>query len=133
MILTIDPGTKHIGWAIFDSVRLYTCGLARSASKDLAESLHATYIRIPKEHKIDLVLCERPTTRGKENPAREQDLIDLGIAAGASLSLARGSRWGLVKPSTWKGSQPKEICTERILESLTAYELAVLNSVNCPN
>lgn len=73
-ILALDPGTKHLGWALYDSARglLETgvCFLRGTDVDDRCEQARQELIRLlPAECKVDVVATERMFATGHNSDA----------------------------------------------------------------
>lgn len=132
-ILTVDPGTRLIAWAVGDTPgpQLRASGLEHLRGAELAERvvaagglLHALVGRWRPERLV--VELPRPYSRA---PVRASDVVDLALFAGACLVAAQRDEEieaVLVPAVAWKGSVPKPIHQARLLERLPATALAQL-------
>lgn len=61
---------------------------------------------------------------GQQQKGDQNDLIDLAVTVGryAERAASCGFRVTLVKPRAWKGQLPKDVCWQRVRETLSAYE-----------
>lgn len=107
--LAIDPGARP-GWAVFDGLTLIAAG------KGLAP-----------RRKIDVLVIERPESRGGNTRTPVDHLISLAIEAGRALGRHEGDgvavRWA--KASEWS-PVPKPVRHRRARARLVAGELEVL-------
>ncbi len=145
MIVAIDPGTRHLGWAVSDlagrALRYSGCSDAPTAlDLDAAAALHATTI----QRAVGLV--ERASGGGayprplvflesmryaRDRATTPQTLLDVqtvGCLTAATVGPVR-----LVPPERWKGSTPKMIFHERMIGALDEIErgflrIALLNT-----
>lgn len=109
-LLAIDPG-ERTGWAYF-----YGDELARAGYGTKEEVLRFA-------EAIDLVVIERPMWYGRDNKVDVNDLIELAIFVGeVKHQYRRIARVELVMPVTWKGTVPKEIHNQRVLQTLRGFE-----------
>ena len=110
-LLAIDPG-RTTGWAYFFDGQLQKAW-ACSQEEALVAQLH-----------VSDVLIEKPCWYGKDNKVDANDLISLGVFVGQLKQLyeSRDAMVGLVLPVTWKGTVPKKIHNERVLDALTSEE-----------
>ena len=127
-VLAVDPGVKATGLAFFDDYNLVGVTLARARSLELMiqalESARPVEMGVP-----EIVIIERPVVYrrgGKGDPA---DLISVAIVAGAAACTFGRGTWTetkFVEPRTWKGSVPKNIHNERIIDRLDDEERKIL-------
>lgn len=124
-VLSVDPGSKGLGWARWLDGQLIMMGYSRSAAKDIEERAIAHALAIPGP-RVDVAVVERMTLYPgqSKSQAAANDLLDLqligGYVAGACLGL--GGRLKAVRPSEWKGQVPKEIMGRRIVSRLHQVE-----------
>lgn len=116
-LLSIDMGVRernqNLGWAYFVMGELCRAGLGNDYK----------FLR-----KLDLVVAEVPRWYPYKNKGDVNDLIDLAVGVGEVKGLFedRGVIVDLVYPRTWKGTVPKEIHNERVLEALSEKEKKLL-------
>lgn len=128
MILTLDPGAKACGVALFKSKRLQSAWLARTKG-DWAEMARAVYFSVQARmgpHRLDeisTIVIERPqvyvASRSKGDP---NDLITLALIAGRVTGYFPKAAAIDRKPAQWKGQVPKEIQIERTRQKLSPAE-----------
>lgn len=109
-LLAVDPGTHHLGLAVFNGTELMLAYLLRERPKLLDLPITQIVIEIPQVYKT-----------GKSDP---RDLIRLAYAAGRSTVLAPHAEVRLVHPRAWKGNTKKHITEQRVLAELTPVELS---------
>lgn len=109
-LLAVDPGTHHLGIAVFHGTELTLAYLERGRPKLLDLPITRIVIEIPQIYKT-----------GKADP---KDLIRVSYAAGRSTVLAPYAEVQLVQPRSWKGNTKKHITEQRVLERLTPEELS---------
>ena len=104
-MISVDPGLKA-GWASWGPFYLQDCGL------------------VEKEWRIQtpLLVIERPTIYPR-SPVPPDDIVALALTAGRLSAHADSVEW--VLPRRWKGTVPKEVMAERILERLGPLERAI--------
>lgn len=138
MILAIDPGIRHCGYALFDtsgSKRLHTAGLIKNKSKESgfeAGTYMAWYahefvakIELPFGERIEQVVVERPqvytSSKLKGDP---NDLVSLAGVVGAlgSYFLNDAVTLKTYLPREWAGQVPKEIRWDRCEKRLSVEE-----------
>lgn len=116
-LLSVDPG-KTTGMAVFKD-------------KDLCDA----YYGMPEDMlneagsgAMDLAVIEMPRWYPHEHKIDVNDLLDLSVTVGRFQETLRsqGAKVELVFPRTWKGTVKKDIHNRRVLEQLTAAELALL-------
>jgi len=112
-LLAFDPGNRT-GWAKFVGQELHSAGLLKAGRPELGLPQRVV-IEVPRwyphEHKVDV-----------------NDLLDLGQKAGWLKGFYEdlGAETEYVYPRTWKGTVPKDIHNERVLQKLSSAELSVL-------
>lgn len=109
-LLAIDPGDAT-GWAHFRGYQLSACGLTPPD----------TYSTLPA---CQYVIVEEPQVYrfGRADP---NSLLILSEKVGRIMQLYPHAK--KVKPRTWKGTMPKEICHARFLPKLGPLEKKVLD------
>jgi hypothetical protein len=122
-LVTLDPG-ETTGWAFFVGGLLVAAGYTKSPWDVLDEMPREA--RDPKT-----VLIELPQYRSRGGKMNVTSIITLAVRVGELLHMWRArvapdGRVELVWPTSWKGSTPKKIHNQRVLEALTKEELAVL-------
>lgn len=156
MLLSIDPGLRKMGFALFDtqSERLVACGLARGPRQHkgarqwlaMATSLHEGINRLGYPlSSISSVVYEmmqiydaasneriRKATGAKLNPPRSAaNLLELVGVLGAALAPFESCNLTGVKPRQWKpAGQSKAQCHALMMQRLTAAELEVVDGHN---
>jgi hypothetical protein len=116
-----DPGADT-GWSRFDGGYLRACGLIHPGR------FHQFSPSVV--YQDDTAIIERPT----HYPGTDaNDLIILAERAGQLQGWcdARGIKWEMVEPRTWKGSVPKPIHNKRVEAKLTQGELYLLDHCGC--
>ena len=122
--LSIDPGTKEMGWALFEDKELSICGLARG--KSWIETVQA----LPKFTIRRLVIEDQQIYR--RSTINAHSLLAVARVVGAVLAYYDFPEFKLVTPAKWKGQLPKEVCNRRTLSKLTESELRQLEIAPCP-
>ena len=127
MIAGVDPGLKGHAYAIGDIERLHRVGFVSGGIgrggfvwRELALRL---YDALPDAR---VVLVERPKiyTNSRADP---DDLLELAACAGAICAVfPREVSVYSVLPAEWKGQVPKAVHNQRMLDSLTPEESALL-------
>ncbi len=116
-VIAIDPG-KVTGFAHFeDGVLVF----ANVCTEEECLVQIAT-LRLPAG---DCIIEVPQVYPGQQQKGDQNDLIGLAVEVGkyAARATAVGFHVKLVKPSTWKGQLPKDVCWLRVSETLTPYEL----------
>jgi hypothetical protein len=122
MILSIDPGKKHIGWALFTvSGAFCDAGLARGAS--LEEQMSQMPERDIITRVVGEVMTHYPTARARD--AKANDLLDLQFRMGYIAGCYHATFYGY-RTAEWKGQLPKEVCKQRILRRLAGSDEELL-------
>jgi hypothetical protein len=125
MILTIDPGSKKAGVALFeDNGYLMTAWLAEG--KDWRETADAVISKLPVNAvRVTAVAIEKMQIYDSTPLAHANDCITLSLMAGRVTGLFSGwvgDNTFAYLPHQWKGQTPKKIMIERIKSKLTAEE-----------
>ena len=115
-LLAIDPGAKQ-GWAVFAGGVLVAVGKGAAPMRA-----------------IDVLVIERPESRGGRTNTPVDDLITLAIRAGETVGRHRAHlhpagtvRWATA--NEWKGQTPKPISHGRAIKALTPDERALVEGV----
>ena len=127
VLIAIDPG-KVTGVAVFlDVLRSATvcteeqCLMAIENAAPLRQGKPAgdCIIEIPQVYP------------GQQQKGDQNDLINLAVMVGRYVDRATacGFRVRLVKPREWKGQLPKDVCWQRVRETLTPLELSNVEKV----
>lgn len=133
--ISIDPGTRNLGWAFWVGNTLIACGLSRSSAPGLAERAadHVLAIRNDTSPwQVDRVVVEHMEAGNERVPP--QDLIEVEavgcLVAGDLCSRVFGhtAQARLLPPSTWKSSLPKGVIHERNRALLSAGERLILDA-----
>ena len=122
--LSIDPGTKDMGWALWEDNELQICGIARG--KDWVESVQA----LPKFTIERLTIEDQQIYR--RSPINAHSLLAVARVVGAIVAYYNFPRFLLVPPAQWKGQLPKNVCNQRTLSKLTEDELHQVDVAPCP-
>lgn len=110
-LISIDPDTKHYGWALFRGVQLSACGIGQIVDGWRPNS---ALERAPVEW-----VCELPERRGQDSRVKVETLIELALCAGRVVG---PNPCTFVKPSRWKGNLKKDTHHKRMFEELSAAE-----------
>jgi len=124
MLLTIDPGTKAMGWALWEHSQMVDCGLARG--KSWTEAV----MQMPKISVSNLAIEDQQIYRTSQIDAHA--LLAVARVVGAVIAYYSFCPHRLVKPSKWKGQLPKNICGARTLSKLSSEEKALIGKAGCP-
>lgn len=120
-LLSVDPGTRCTGWALWGK-HLEQCGLVRTKEEELGARGYALAGLLPSGDFH--VVVELPRVFPYQRKMRPNDLIDLAFIGG--MCAFRGASASMVHPVIWKGQEKKEVNHKRVLNTLTAGELAVV-------
>ena len=112
-LLAIDPG-QTAGWAEFEDGKLERAG---AGTKKFVLDFGSW---------VENVVIEKPCWYGRDNKVDVNDLIDLAIFVGEVKQKYRQSVVELVMPVTWKGTVPKKIHNQRVIDVLSEKERALL-------
>lgn len=132
IVVSIDPGTKALGWALWINGVLCACGLSRSKAEAQTERAadHALNITIELQHvmphvHVDQVVVEHMEAGNERVPP--QDLINVeAVGCLTSAALSDGTI-RQVAPSTWKGSLPKPVIHARNRAVLSRGERLIVD------
>jgi hypothetical protein len=115
-LLAIDPG-QTTGWAYFLNGELL------QASYDTKEE-----VLIQTNRGTDILVIEKPAWYGTNNKVDVNDLIELAVFVGEMKQKYRMTTKEivLVLPVAWKGTVPKKIHNQRVLDTLTEKERDLL-------
>jgi hypothetical protein len=121
-LIAIDPGTKHLGVAIFEDGFLYHAFLLSWPAHEIVEPFG----------RADVVIEKPQVYVGSRQKGDPNDLIDLAIIAGrVAEQLSPFTRdLYFYRPNQWKGNVPKDIHHERIKTRLEKQ--GVLTNVEIP-
>lgn len=129
MWVSIDPGIRHSGVAVWEGSTLIWAGVAigeprASVPKPIRWQMMATHIKLtlPPGRPTELVF-EFPEIY-RRSKARPNDLMLLAGLCGYIVSTVDAEKTTLHLPKSWKGQLPKEVCVERVKSKLTAEELS---------
>lgn len=131
-LVAVDPGVKATGIALFVDNKLTHVTLSRAT--DLEAMIQGLFdIEMPVDFGYpDAVIIERPTVYRRGGKGDNNDLISVAIVAGAAGAAFGCGLWTtteFVEPRTWKGSTPKKIHNERIVDQLNKAEREVLDGL----
>ncbi len=117
-LLAVDPGVHVCGVARSEEGKLHDAWLHDTAGRPIPYFLGAKcVVEVPQVY-----------AHGKAK-ARSKDLVDLSIAAGRVTALYSDVRH--FRPAAWKGQQPKAAQHRKMLKVLSAYELSVIDAIDC--
>jgi len=122
--LSIDPGTKEMGWALWEDNELSMCGLARG--KNWLETVQA----LPKFTLQKLTIEDQQIYR--RSPINAHSLLAVARVVGAVIAYYDFVPSVIVAPAKWKGQLPKDVCNRRTLAKLTQNELNQIEAAPCP-
>lgn len=116
-LLAIDPGKTYFGWAYFPDNQLTHCGR------------ETDWWEREMKMRAMLVVIERPQIYNQRQwKGDPNDLIDVALTVGGLMrELGKHvTEIKLVLPHEWKGTVPKKIMQDRILDRLDAVERALV-------
>ena len=122
--LTIDQGTKEMGWALWEDNELQICGIARG--QNWVEAVLA----LPKFTIERLTIEDQQIYR--KSPINAHSLLAVARVVGAVVAYYQFPKFVLVPPAKWKGQLPKDVCNRRTLSKLTDSELYQVEVAPCP-
>lgn len=133
--LTIDPGKKIVGWAVFERVpgqsftRLSDCGLLRAETpREMLIQSDRAGIRDIEWAEV-IVECPQAYSQRERQKGPQQDLIDIAIMGGlvAGFAVSNMPVITFVHPHAWKGSVEKDAMSRRILKRLDPDEVTIVD------
>jgi hypothetical protein len=138
-LVTIDPGLRHCGVAVFDISRQLACaGLARNpvgtirgpmAWVSMARAVHE-WLRTHGIEQADELVLEVPQSyRAPHQKGDQNDLIEVAGVVGALGNMPLRCAVGFVTPRQWKGTLDGDLMLGRIRERLTPAELDRIDDV----
>lgn len=134
-LLSIDPGFRYFGFALFSEGSLIRAGLSKTSSEkwevwegqppDFTNLIEIVQSLVWKDK---VAVIEFPQVY-KETP-NPNDIVKLASACGAYTAILQslGFTVSWVKPKDWKGTVPKEIMLKRILAKLETSEYAFIEN-----
>ena len=80
----------------------------------------------------DCIIEQPQIYPGQHQKGDQNDLIQLAVMVGRYVDRATSCRFRvtLVKPREWKGQLPKDVCWDRVRETLTPYELTRMEKLS---
>lgn len=133
-MISVDPGLRHCGVAVWFDRRLIRAGLVTNsmiagrgpvAHKLMAQSV-IQYV-FPNGQTEYVLEYPRIYPKGAQRKGDLNDLLDLAGVDGAIAALAQGAVQ-FVYPADWKGQIPKKIMNDRVWGVLTTSERIVCQS-----
>lgn len=126
VVLTIDPGVKHAGCALWEGGQLFDAWLDKrtkivSLYDVLALSLDVRTLR----DCITTVIVEKPEIRSRKIEKRNikpESIVELAFSAGQLLRLAPHAAVHTPLASEWKGLVDPDVMLRRISERLDPEE-----------
>jgi hypothetical protein len=119
MNLAIDPGTRALGFALWnpDEPRIVACGVSRSESSDATEH-GETLLRAAMYHPISRADVESMRWRPRDARSQPNDLIDVQTTGILAAHYAGARAIIMREPQEWKRNLPKAIHHARIFAAL---------------
>lgn len=132
-LVTIDPGKKSAGVAIFRHGLLWDCMFVRARAHEHM-CITAGFVGFALDSRDNEAMIEVPRVYPKGHTPNPNDLIPVAVVAGmfGRVLAGKGARVRFVAPKTWKGSVPKEVHNRRVTKKLTDAELRVLDKCGLP-
>lgn len=129
-LLAVDPSIRAMGWATFDDGQLIGAGV-ENASSGVRVSITEQVLRSLRlvdqlPGGIDTLVSETPQVYPGPSEEDPNDLLPMAWQVGQLTARYRHSLIYLYHPREWKGQASKEAFQPRILERLSAEELALL-------
>ena len=134
IVLGIDPGVNHCGWAQLTPRGLVRCGLWRLETMLLPDRCYQYYCHA-RSTPADLVVVEYPQVyQSRQQKGRQKDIVDLAAIAGALIAGAKSQRIEVLipTPAERKGNIPKEVEHARVLRALNLTESNVKKMARVP-
>lgn len=123
ILLSIDPGLRRCGWAVFHDGLYHQSGLSkglvRSSVRDSPAWL-AVVDAIPDPYPDELV-CEFPQVYSSRMDAAD-GLLQLASVLGVVAHRWKGVKNTMVRPRQWKGQRPKKVTEQQAKLVLDIYE-----------
>ena len=116
VVLTVDPQVTHWGFARW-----------RAGVLEAALELDPYFHGPAAPHA--LIVSERPESRGGRTRTPVDDLLALAIAAGQVRALCPAAPVLWIRPSRWKGQQPKSVQHAHAREVLAPAERATWDAL----
>lgn len=134
MLLAIDPGLRHCGYAVFNGGQLVAAGLVRNSNKsdrgpaawlDMAAAVRVTAQSLPQM--VGQLVLEgqqiyQVSKLAGKMGADANDLLELSGVCGALAASFDAVEVRRVMPSEWKGTTDKTICQLRVSKRLSDSE-----------
>lgn len=123
-LVAIDPG-KMTGLAIFAVDGFLLFAIAGTEERCLA--LLGASLCVGG----DCIIEVPQVYPGQQQKGDQNDLINLAVMVGryADRATACGFHVKLVKPREWKGQLPKDVCWQRVRETLKPFELDIMEKL----
>lgn len=136
MLISIDPGVKKLGFALFgEDGRLRAAGASlqkeTAVSVEATVALHARNINLqsPELGTGDVrAVVERMVWRSGDSKSQPNSLLNVQIVGGALAGLLSNAGVGALAAEEWKGSIPKNVHHPRIGEALSNDEKEILST-----
>lgn len=112
--LSIDPGVKYFGWALWRGSALEECGLTYVGDDRRTAS---QWVRI---YNVPVVIEGQKLFKGRANGKAVLGLVRMTEALENAAPVSER-----IDPDRWKGQVPKKVMHHRILGCLTAPERAI--------
>lgn len=134
-VVSLDPGLRGCGIAVFEHRILYRAWYVRSPNKrdrgaeawyDMAERVQSEWLeRIPSRlSAVDTLVLEVPQVYwGAKRGGNPSDLIQLAGVVGAVSFGIPAFKKPCFLPREWKGQTPKDVHNKRVLAELGALEV----------
>jgi Holliday junction resolvasome RuvABC endonuclease subunit len=136
--LTIDPGLRRTGWALWRQDELVEWGLVTSRDlttvdwKLTAHLMGQRVYQIATRYSVSFVLSEMPEEHmsGKGRAALNSGSVrKLAYYVGLLNGALRHVEFQSIEPSRWKGTVPKEVTTRRVLRSYPQVPADLMSDV----
>ena len=128
-LLAIDPGLRHLGWALYADAQLeragLACGLVDSRERGPI-AWRAVVADIPTGLDPSCIVGEFPQVYSVRN-TRPDDLLQLASVLGAVAQRWTGTPMVTLLPREWKGQRPKEATTYQANQTLSVVEAHTLS------
>lgn len=123
--LSIDPGTREMGWALWDGTTLTNMGVVQAKGRPWLDMARHVGLAVAADYDIEQVVAEIPQIYpGARSVGNPNLLIPLAMMPAYIAGYLRCTII-TVKPAEWKGQVPKPACHARIADSLKGPEAAI--------
>ncbi|MFA6118156.1 MAG: hypothetical protein WC729_29485 [Sphingomonas sp.] len=132
-MLSLDPGIRGCGVALWEGKQLVRCEYVKGASAagSVLAAAHAMaqQVRAWAPDDVTFLALEWPQVyRVGKGKGDNNDLLALAAVLGALVALFPLAGFEVFKPAEWKGQVPKDIMGNRIVGKLEGREVVVFRA-----